>query len=73
MAISEMKQINPAFIPRNYLVEEAIAEVESTGNQIKLNTLLSLIKNPYEYNEKQLAYVFPDDRRDDSYKTYCGT
>lgn len=73
IAINNMKKNNPAFIPRNYLVEEAIAEVESTGNQTKLNTLLSLLKNPYQYNEKQLAYVFPDDRRDDSYKTYCGT
>lgn len=73
MAINDMKQINPAFIPRNYLVEEAIAEAELTGDKNKLNALLSLIKNPYEYNEKQLAYVFPDDKRDDSYKTYCGT
>lgn len=72
-SIKRMKQVNPAMIPRNYLVEEAIEETETTGKKTKLNELLSLIKNPYEYNEKQLAYVFPDDRRDDSYKTYCGT
>lgn len=72
-SIKRMKQVNPAMIPRNYLVEEAIEEIETTGKKTKLNDLLSLIKNPYEYNEKQLAYVFPDDRRDDSYKTYCGT
>src|SRR5699024_9595265 len=48
-SVSIMKQVNPAFIPRNYLVEEAISETETTGEQTKLSTLLALVKDPYAY------------------------
>lgn len=72
-AINEMKKVNPAFIPRNYLVEEAILETETTGNKTKLIQLLALLENPYEYNEDQLVYIYPDDKQDDTYQTFCGT
>ena len=72
-SVSIMKQVNPAFIPRNYLVEEAISETETTCEQTKLSTLLALVKDPYAYTPEQLAYTFPDDKRDDNYRTFCGT
>lgn len=72
-AVNMMKQVNPAFIPRNYLVEEAISETESTGDKTKLNQLLTLLEDPYAYNADQLAYTFPDDKRNDNYQTFCGT
>lgn len=72
-SINIMKQANPAFIPRNYLVEEAISEVITTGKQTKLKDLLNKLENPYAYSEDQLAYIFPENKYDENYQTFCGT
>src|SRR5699024_10846010 len=69
-SINIMKQANPAFIPRNYLVEEAISEVITTGKQTKLKDLLNKLENPYAYSEDQLAYIFPEDKYDENYQTF---
>lgn len=72
-AVNQMKKVNPAVIPRNYLVEEAILQIETTGKQEKLQALLALIKNPFDYNEIQLNYTFPESEKNRDFKTYCGT
>src|SRR5699024_9516595 len=72
-SINIMKQANPAVIPRNYLVEEAISEVITTGKQTKLKDLLNKLENPYAYSEDQLAYIFTQDKYDNNYQSFYAT
>ena len=66
-----MRSVNPAFIPRNYLVDEALGQEEIKLDRV--NQLIELSKNPYAYTEEQLDYSFPKEQRLKAIKTYCGT
>jgi serine/tyrosine/threonine adenylyltransferase len=68
-----MSQINPLFIPRNHLVEEALTEASSDGNYAKFHALLEKLKNPYrgQWQANDLQLVPPG--FDKKYKTFCGT
>ena len=43
-----MNKVNPAFILRNYLLEEAIREADDKGNFKIVDKLLALSEKPYE-------------------------
>ena len=43
-----MDKVNPAFILRNYLLEEAIREADDKGNFKFVDQLLALSEKPYE-------------------------
>lgn len=45
-----MNSTNPYFIPRNYLVQEALDEL-AHGERRRLDQLMSALKTPYEENE----------------------
>jgi len=68
-----MAQINPLFIPRNHLVEEALTEASGHGDYAKFDTLLEKLKKPYrkQWEAKELQLVPPG--FDEQYKTFCGT
>ena len=42
-----MRAVNPAFIPRNHLVEEAI-NAALAGNLIPFDNLLTVLSTPYD-------------------------
>ncbi|AYC30277.1 protein adenylyltransferase SelO [Paenisporosarcina cavernae] len=67
-----MKQHNPAIIPRNYLVENALAALVNEGNNELVLELLNVLKNPYTYSPEQEKYAAVPPSND-SFKTYCGT
>ena len=60
-----MKNSNPAVIPRNHRVEEALAAAE--------NNLLKALANPFEHSDFQKEYSKPAPKSQCDYKTYCGT
>lgn len=69
-----MQQNNPAVIPRNHLVEEALDAAVDDNNTAPLEKLLSVISTPY--SAKQLEEKFstpPLAAFDNQYKTFCGT
>lgn len=69
-----MKQANPRYIPRNYLVEEALYQYLENNNLSKFESLLSVLKNPYESKETNSQYQQPPPEEFDSeYTTYCNT
>lgn len=68
-----MKLANPAFIPRNHLVESALQEATEKASLTEVYKLLELIKDPFAYTEEQLASGPPPLEFDENYKTYCGT
>ena len=66
-----MRSVNPAVIPRNHRVEEALSAAEEHDDLAVLHRLLASLAAPYE-DVPSSAYRDPpaDDR---NYRTYCGT
>jgi uncharacterized protein YdiU (UPF0061 family) len=54
--LSKMKRINPRFILRNYMLEQAIQQAEQ-GDFSLLNEFSELIKTPYEDSVKADKWV----------------
>ena len=75
-SMSEVRELmennNPAIIPRNYRVEEALADAQK-GNYKTMESLLEVLKNPYNYSEVNKDYVKVPENLSCGYKTYCGT
>ena len=67
-----MKNSNPAVIPRNHRVEEALAAAEN-GDFSVMNNLLKALANPFEYSDFQKEYSKSAPKSQCDYKTYCGT
>jgi uncharacterized protein YdiU (UPF0061 family) len=66
---SEMKKYNPAVIPRNHRVEEALSAAEE-GNYTVMHELLDALSKPFEDSE---VYSLPPESISCEYKTFCGT
>ena len=62
---------NPAVIPRNHRVEEALQAAEN-GDLSIMHNLLRVLKEPYAYRPDQEEYVKPPSASF-CYKTFCGT
>ena len=67
-----MRSVNPAIIPRNHRVEEALSAAELSDDLSVLNRLLDALANPYETRSGFEAYREPS-VDDANYRTYCGT
>jgi uncharacterized protein YdiU (UPF0061 family) len=72
-ALAAMKKVNPVFIPRNHLVEEAIEAATLGKDYAQLNKLLQVIANPYEKQPGNDRYKQPPLGGDGYYKTFCNT
>ena len=56
----QMKRVNPKYVLRNYLAQNAIIAAEN-GDYSKLNRLLKVLENPYEeQGESDLAEMRPE-------------
>ena len=68
-----MDRVNPAYIPRNHLVEDALAAARS-GDFNLVTSLLAVVTRPYDEQSDLVAYLAPaPEAFTDSYLTYCGT
>lgn len=67
-----MRASNPAIIPRNHKVEEALAAAEQ-GDLSVVNRLLSALNNPYKSSEGFAEYTTPAPADSPVYQTFCGT
>jgi uncharacterized protein YdiU (UPF0061 family) len=63
---------NPAFIPRNHLVEAALAAAEQNDLTV-MHRLLEVITMPYDHTRSAAAYRAPAPASDTAYHTFCGT
>jgi len=72
-AKQSMNKHNPVFIPRNHLVEQALDEA-SNGKMSLFLKLLSIITQPYKYQNNMDKFMEPSDLNfESSYQTFCGT
>jgi serine/tyrosine/threonine adenylyltransferase len=63
---------NPAFIPRNHLVEAALAAA-GQGALGPFERLLEIIAKPFDHARDVPEYRSPDPTGGSGYKTFCGT
>ena len=68
-----MKANNPAVIPRNHRVEEALEAAVSKGDYNVLESLMSAFSNPYAYSPEQEEYTTLPSPSTCPYRTFCGT
>ena len=67
-----MKQNNPAVIPRNHRVAEAIKAAEG-GDYSVFENLLKALKKPYEELAEFEDYQKPPQPEEAVIRTFCGT
>ncbi|MGE6260062.1 protein adenylyltransferase SelO [Heyndrickxia sporothermodurans] len=67
-----MQNSNPAIIPRNHRVEEALEAAVEQGDYSVMERLLKVLSNPYVYCAEQAEYAtLPTSTT--PYQTFCGT
>lgn len=67
-----MDRTNPAYIPRNHLVEEAL-DAATAGDLGPARRLLDVVQQPFEERPGWERYAAPAPQDFGQYVTYCGT
>ena len=70
---ASMRAINPAFVPRNHLVEEAIVAAVNGGDFSFFENLLSVLSAPYKDQPAFSRYAIPPTPDQIVRQTFCGT
>ncbi len=68
-----MRQVNPAYIPRNHRVEAAIAAAVEHEDFAPFEELLQVVSRPYEEQAGREAYSAPPLPAERVLQTFCGT
>lgn len=68
-----MLKYNPALIPRNRWVEEAIERAVQQADNSAVQTLVTLLESPYTHTNKQKEFAKRDFMTDTTFQTFCGT
>ncbi len=68
-----MKRNNPAVIPRNHRVEEALEAAVEEGDYQVMEQLLEALSEPFAHSPHQSNYCSVPENPDGTYRTYCGT
>jgi uncharacterized protein YdiU (UPF0061 family) len=71
--IKSMKTVNPIYIPRNHLVEDAIHKAEQNHDFKPFEKLLMVLAKPYDKKTGLEKYAKPAPKNFGPYKTFCGT
>lgn len=77
-ALALMEETNPLYIPRNYLVTEALAKAGATGEAgagdlASYRHLLEAVTNPFELQDVPAGFTEPAPRELGAFHSYCGT
>jgi uncharacterized protein YdiU (UPF0061 family) len=70
---ARMRGANPAFIPRNHLVEEAISAAVHQADFSPFESLLAVLSTPYEDQPAFARYADPPQPEQVVHQTFCGT
>ncbi|MCY7299966.1 MAG: protein adenylyltransferase SelO family protein, partial [Ilumatobacteraceae bacterium] len=68
-----MDAVNPIYVPRNHLVEEALAAASGNGDLEPLHRLLEAVTEPFDQRAGFERYATPDLAAAADYQTFCGT
>jgi uncharacterized protein YdiU (UPF0061 family) len=68
-----MRRANPAFIPRNHRVEEALSAAVEREDYVPFATLLKILSRPFDDQPEFAAFTEPAPEGRGCYRTFCGT
>jgi uncharacterized protein YdiU (UPF0061 family) len=68
-----MRAVNPAFIPRNHRVEEALSAAVNNGDLSAFEKLLAVLSSPYDDQPPHRLYAEPPRPDQIVRQTFCGT
>ena len=68
-----MREVNPAVIPRNHLVEAAIRSAEDNDDFTSFNSLLDEVLQPFKSRQPGSYFVRPPSPNEVVHHTFCGT
>jgi uncharacterized protein YdiU (UPF0061 family) len=68
-----MRTVNPAFIPRNHRVEEAIQAAVLSDDFAPFEKVLTVLSKPYDDQPEFAAYADPPEPHQRVLQTFCGT
>lgn len=68
-----MYMVNPAYIPRNHLVEEAISAAENQQDFKPFHALVDILAQPFEFDKSHARYAVPPRPEQVVSQTFCGT
>jgi len=73
LVAAEMDAVNPVYVLRNHLVEEALSDATS-GDMTAFERLLEITNQPFVAQEDAAKYADPaPDAFTDTHQTFCGT
>ncbi|TIH13261.1 YdiU family protein [Marinifilum sp. JC120] len=72
-AAQTMDRNNPAFIPRNHRVEQAITAAVKQNDFEPTKKLINILRHPYEDQPENVEYTTPPKPTERVYQTFCGT
>ena len=67
-----MDRVNPVYIPRNHLVEEAL-DAATRGDLAPLELLVAAVSAPFDERPGMERYAEPAPPEFGFYQTFCGT
>jgi serine/tyrosine/threonine adenylyltransferase len=68
-----MRKVNPAFIPRNHRVEQALDTAIEYGDFSRFAELMTVLSRPYEDRADFADYANPPHADERVFRTFCGT
>ncbi|GAB0114838.1 protein adenylyltransferase SelO [Acidisoma sp. C75] len=68
-----MRAANPAFIPRNHIMERVIASATEAGDFAPFADFLGVLSQPYADQPGREAYALPPAPEERVLQTFCGT
>ena len=68
-----MRNSNPAVIPRNHRVEEALSAADEKGDYSVMERFLNVLSKPFAHTPEQAEYAELPPPSSCKYKTFCGT
>ncbi|MGI9385546.1 MAG: protein adenylyltransferase SelO family protein, partial [Methyloligellaceae bacterium] len=68
-----MRAVNPAFIPRNHLVEDVIKAAVDTEDFAPLDVLMTVLASPYDEQPAYARFAEPPRPEQMVRQTFCGT
>ena len=71
-AATAMDRVNPAYVPRNHLVEEALAAA-TEGSLEQFARLVDIVTTPFDVRPERAGFESPAPPSFGAYRTFCGT
>jgi len=72
-SLTQMRSLNPQFVPRNHLVQKAIEEAEKGEELVTFQQLCEVLKDPFHVTSEYEDFLKPPKPDEMVEATFCGT